>query len=138
MFSLIRLVFWIAVLGSLIYFSGDIKFKNKSLKTWAATLWVEGDTAKKKLEADPDVINTIKRFISQDQDQGLSEKQLKEIQNLIDERLTQADRQSMNQLMKTLSTSPSKSKSTTPPVTKKSATQSPEKSKAPSPSTTSH
>lgn len=101
MFGLFRLIFWIGVILTLIYFSGDIKYKDRSLRSWTVSLF-QDHAPKSDGKDDLGLFKQLNRLLGEHKDDQLTDEQLKQIKQLIDERLTHTDQQSMDKLIQSL------------------------------------
>lgn len=108
---MLKLIFWIALIAVIVYFSGDIQFKDKSLKEWATSLTGEGparvvddvkETVSNGIGASQENTQLLNRLLKTNRSGEFSEEELKQLRKLIREELTEKDRGSMNDLMKSL------------------------------------
>lgn len=98
---MIKLIFWIGIIATLVYFSGDLKYKDKSLKAWVSEF--AGGDAAKTIGSGSSLIKDVDRLLNKTGD-SLSDSQIKQVEKLIDERLSKSDRDSLKKLMQGLST----------------------------------
>jgi hypothetical protein len=109
---MIKLIFWIGIIATLVYFSGDLKYKDKTLKAWVSE-WV-GSDASKTIGSGSSLIKDVDRLLNKGGGDSLSDSQIKHVENLFDERLSKGDRASLQKLMNTLNSDKGeKSKNTT-------------------------
>lgn len=99
-----KFLFYLAVIASLVYYSNDISFKGKTLRTWAFDFLSEkagGESGEK--EKDGGLLNSVSQLLNPGAGTSLNPEQVKQVERLLGDNLSPADRESLNKLMKTLS-----------------------------------
>ncbi len=100
MFKLLRFIFWVGVIASLVYFSGDLKYRDRSLRDWA--LGFVRDYVGEQSSA-PDWLKAIAPLLPKGNQEASSKTEVEEVKEIIRDRLTDSDRESLQKLMEDLS-----------------------------------